>query len=283
MNLNELKQAGAKIRLVVCDLDGTLLNGRKEISERNLEAIREARRKGVVTTICSGRLYSMIGVYARRLTLDVPFIASNGGAVFDPVERKILHQELLPADEARLLFGFCRQNGLDYCALGSEGGFFSPGGRCVKRFENYNRLAEEAGIETIPIRLFDDGHENALRTPLHKSLIYRADEGAEALVENFLRTREALGYTFSDAVVIDVVAAKVDKGHGVRQLARIMGVGKEEICVFGDYDNDLPMFREAGLAIAMGNACERAKDLADAVTSANDDDGVANALRKYIL
>jgi hydroxymethylpyrimidine pyrophosphatase-like HAD family hydrolase len=62
-----------------------------------------------------------------------------------------------------------------------------------------------------------------------------------------------------------------------------MGLGKEEICVFGDYDNDLSMFREAGLAIAMGNACAEAKDLADIVTSTNDEDGVAEAIERYIL
>jgi Cof subfamily protein (haloacid dehalogenase superfamily) len=276
------RDAGRNIRLIVCDMDGTLLGSGKEISERNLEAIREARRKGVATTICSGRIHAMLGIYARQLALDVPFAAVNGGVIFDPVGRKILRQELLPREDAGLLFGFCKENGLDYCALGSEGGFFSPGSRCAKRFERYNRAASEVGAETIPLRLFDDGHENALRTSLYKSLIYR-DEGAEALIDGFLKTCKALRYTFSDAGVMDAVAAAVDKGRGVRQLARVMGVGKEEICVFGDYNNDLPMFGEAGLSVAMGNACEEAKDLADVVTSGNDDDGVAEAIRKYIL
>jgi hydroxymethylpyrimidine pyrophosphatase-like HAD family hydrolase len=195
----------------------------------------------------------------------------------------VLYEEPLPPEEAGLLFDFCGQNGLDYCALGAEGGFFSPGGRCARRFEAYNRAAEESGIETIPLRRFDAGHENALRTPLYKSLIYRDDKRAEALAEGFLKTRGALGYVFSDEWVMDVAAAGIDKGRGVSRLARIMGFKKEEICVFGDYDNDLSMFREAGLAIAMGNACAEAKDLADVVTSANDDDGVAEAIQRYIL
>jgi Cof subfamily protein (haloacid dehalogenase superfamily) len=264
-------------------MDGTLLDSKKEISPRNLEAIREARREGVAVTICSGRVHMMLGVYARQLQLDVPLIASNGGVIFDPVKREILYRELLPPEEARLLFDFCGQNGLDYCALGSEGGFFSPGGRCAERFERYNRAAAETGLETIPLRLFDDGHENALRTFLYKALIYRDGKRAEALAESFFRTREALGYAFSDANAIDVGSAKVDKGSGVRRLARLMGIEKEEVCVFGDYNNDIPMFREAGFAVAMGNACEEIKDLADAVTSVNDGDGVAEAIRKYIL
>lgn len=272
-----------KIRLIVCDMDGTLLDSGKRISERTLNTIQEARRRGVPTTICSGRIPAMLGVYARQLALDIPFIAVNGGVVFDPVRGEALHQDLLPPDGAGLLFDFCGKNGLDYCALGPEGGFFSPGGRCVERFENYNRVAEASGLEAIPLRLFDEGHENALRTPLYKSLIYRSGERAEALAEGFLRTCETLRYTFSDAHVMDVTSAKIDKGDGVRRLARILGVGKEEICVFGDYDNDLPMFREAGLAIAMGNARTKVKDSADIVTSGNDEDGVAEAIERYIL
>ncbi|MDR2175994.1 MAG: Cof-type HAD-IIB family hydrolase [Synergistaceae bacterium] len=285
---NMVKRTGnaenaAKIRMIVCDMDGTLLDSERRISERTLDTILEARRKGVVTTICSGRIHPMLGVYVRRLALDIPFIAANGGVVFDPVRGEILHQETLPPEEARLLFDFCGRNGLDYCALGSEGGFFSPGGRCVRRFELYNRVAEETGAETIPLQLFDAGHRNALRTPLHKSLIYRDDKRAEVLVEEFLKPREALEYIFSDAFVLDVTVAKVNKGCGVNQLARILGVEKEEICVFGDYYNDLPMFREAGLAVAMGNACAKVKESADIVTSANDDDGVAEAIERYIL
>jgi Cof subfamily protein (haloacid dehalogenase superfamily) len=275
--------AGRKIRLIVCDMDGTLLNSGKRISERTLETIREARRKGVATTICSGRMHLMLGVYVRWLALDIPFIAANGGVVFDPVKQKILYQKILPLEDARLLVDFCGRNGLDYCALGSDGGFFPSSGRCVRRFENYNRTAEEAGSETVPIYFFDEGHENALRTSLQKSLIYRDDKNSESLIVDFLKTREGLGYIFSEASVLDVTAANVDKGSGVNRLARIMGIEKEEICVFGDYENDLPMFREAGLAVAMGNACQEAKDLADIVTSGNDDDGVAEAIQKYIL
>jgi Cof subfamily protein (haloacid dehalogenase superfamily) len=277
------KSSSSQIRLIVCDMDGTLLDSEKRISGRTLETIREARRKGVVTTICSGRLYLMLGVYVRRLALDVPFIASNGGVIFDPLERKILYQELLPSKDAGELFDFCKQNGLDYCALGPTGGFFLPGSRCARRFENYNKLAEETGVEAIPLHLFDSRHENALRVPLHKALVYRDGGKADVLIDDFFTTRSILRYTFSDPFVADVAPPEVDKGRGVARLAQIMGIGKEEICVFGDYNNDLPMFREAGLSVAMGNACQEAKDLADVVTSSNDDDGVAEAIRKYIL
>ncbi|MDR3230595.1 MAG: HAD hydrolase family protein, partial [Synergistaceae bacterium] len=214
---------------------------------------------------------------------DVPFISGNGAAIVDPDGNRVLHQKLLPVDDARRFFSFCARIGLDYCALGPEGGFFSRDGRCIDRFTNYNKIAAAAGVEEIPLRSFDDDHENALRSPIHKVLLYRLDEKERTGVEEFLRDFRGLAYTFSSATLMEVLALGVDKGYGVRELARITGFKKEEICVFGDYINDIPMFGEAGLSFAMANACEEARNATDGLTASNDRDGVALALEKYIL
>ncbi|MDR1874873.1 MAG: Cof-type HAD-IIB family hydrolase [Synergistaceae bacterium] len=279
----ELGAAGSGIRLVVCDMDGTLLDDEKKISERSMEAIREARKEGILTTICSGRLYLMLDVYIKRLGLELPFISSNGAAIIDPIENRVLYQKPVPVDGARRLFSLCARMGFDYCALGPDGGFFSRGGKCIERFMAYNNIATAAGEREIPLHIFDGDHENGLRPPIHKILIYRLDDDGRACVKEFLENRRDLAYTFSDPTLVDVLAPEVDKGSGVRELARIMGVKKEEICVFGDYTNDIPMFREAGLAIAMENGCEEIRNLADVVTGPNNRDGVAQAFRKHLL
>ncbi|GHV48799.1 haloacid dehalogenase [Synergistales bacterium] len=260
---------------------GTLLNSQKEISKGNMEAIDEAVKMGVNVTICSGRVAPMLGLYVKKLSLDIPFISSNGGAISDPKTRKALHQKLMPIDDAKLLLEFCADRELDYCAVGENGGFFSRGGRCIERFERYNRIATADGFENMPIYFFDERHENALQKPFNKTLIYRDRDLTAA--EDYLKTCEALTYTFSDPAVMDVSASGVDKGYGLRELSRVMGIAREEICAFGDYLNDIPMFREAGLTVAMDNACDEVKESADIVTASNDDDGVAVALREYIL
>ncbi|GHV38804.1 haloacid dehalogenase [Synergistales bacterium] len=281
LEIKDLEAVGKKIRLIVCDLDGTLLNSQKEISQGSLEAIEEAGKMGVNVTICSGRVAPMLYFYVKKLSLDVPFISSNGGAISNPVTFKALRQKPMPLDEAKLLLEFCAQKGLDYCALGEEGGFFSHSGHCIERFERYNRIATAEGFESMPLNFFSSGHENALEKPFNKMLIYRdADLSA---VEEYIKTRMNLTYTFSDTSVMDVFASGIDKGYGLRELSRVMGIAREEICAFGDYLNDIPMFREAGLAVATGNACKEAKEAADIVTASNDDDGVAAAIREYIL
>lgn len=283
MTKEEFRTAAEKIRLVVCDMDGTLLDSKKGLSPATLEAIRAARQKGILTTICSGRVYPMLGFYVHRLALDVPFISSNGAAIVDPIEDRILDHRPVPRDDAERLFVFCKRHGFDYCALGPDGGFFSPGGQCIDRFTNYNRIAREAGLKEMTLRLFDTGHKNGLEHPIHKMLIYRLDKDGRVLTEDFLKSCDSLAYTFSDPLLIDVAASEVDKGYGLRRLARLMGVAMEEICVFGDYVNDLPMFEEAGLSVAMGNACDEVRNRANFVTGSNDNDGVAEAILNYIL
>ncbi|MDR1730922.1 MAG: Cof-type HAD-IIB family hydrolase [Synergistaceae bacterium] len=283
MTEEERKAAGKGIRLVVCDMDGTLLDSGKKISEPAMEAIRLGRRQGIATTICSGRLYLMLAAYVKRLELDIPFISGNGAAVVDPLKNEVLHCRPLPVEDAESLFAFCAAWKLDYCALGPQGGFFSREGKCIERFINYNKIAFEAGVEETPLQFFDDGHKNALEIPIHKVLIYRSNEEEKARIRKFLSGKKELAATSSDPLLVDIMASGVDKGYGLRQLARLMNIPKEEICVFGDYLNDTPMFAEAGLAVAMGNACEEAKAMADFVTESNDCDGVAVAFRKYIL
>lgn len=278
----DLKTVGSKIRLVLCDLDGTLLNSQKEISSGNMAAIKEANALGVNVTICSGRVAPMLYFYAKKLSLDVPFISSNGGAISSPLTHKALHQKPMPMNEVRTLLELCANLGLDYCALSEDGGFFSRDGHCIDRFEQYNRIATKEGFKTMPLDFFDGGHANALQKPsCNKMLIYRSSDLTP--IEDYLKTRASLTYTFSDDLVMDIFASGIDKGYGLRELARVMGIECEEICAFGDYLNDIPMFREAGLSVAMENACAEAKEEADIVTASNDDDGVALAIREYIL
>jgi Cof subfamily protein (haloacid dehalogenase superfamily) len=281
LKTKDLAGAGSKIRLVVCDLDGTLLNSQKEISQGNMDAIKEAAKMGVNVTICSGRVMPMVSLYVKKLSLDIPFISSNGGAICNPLTFKALQQKPMPIDETKSLLEFCARLCLDYCALGEDGGFFSRGGHCIERFEKYNYIAEGEGFVGMPLYFFDKEHENALQKPLNKMLIYH--DADLTVVEDYIKTRASLAYTFSDAAVMDVFASGIDKGYGIRELSRVMGIPSKEICAFGDYLNDIPMFQEAGLAVAMGNACDEAKEAADIVTASNDDDGVAVALREYIL
>ena len=103
------------------------------------------------------------------------------------------------------------------------------------------------------------------------------------MTAEYIRSIGSLSYTSSEPGLLDVSAPGVDKGEGVRHLARLLGLEKQKIAVFGDFLNDIPLFDQAGLPIAMGNGDEITKAHALAITASNDEDGVARAIRRYIL
>lgn len=283
MGKTDIYARGRAIKLIVCDMDGTLLDSRKQISRVSLTAMEKAREKGIFTTICSGRVHSMLAAYSRQLKIEGPLIAANGAVIFDTLNDKILFQKTIEPKAARDLLMFCGQNGMDYSLLASKNCFFSRNSVRIRRFEQYNNIARTDGLPEIPLRFFSDDYSEALSDDIYKILVYELHEGQKKQTEDYLHKHRELAWTSSEEGLVDVSANGVSKGEGVRKLARMLGLSASEICVFGDYFNDISMMEQAGLPIAMGNAHKSVKKAALAVTASNDEDGVALGIEKYIL
>jgi Cof subfamily protein (haloacid dehalogenase superfamily) len=290
----DLREAGRKIRLIICDLDGTLLNSRKLISPENLAAVREARSRGIFVTICSGRVHPMLEAYSRTLNIQGPLIAANGGVIFDTRNGEILYRNLAEGEKIYHLLRFCLKHGMDHIVVSSRACWYSENSRRIRRFEQYNDIAEADKLQPIPLRRFGAGtdaagaetgnnYREALKDGIYKVLISGISPKEQVMIEAYIRSLGGLSSTSSEPDLLDVSAEGVDKGNGVRILAKHLGLIKEQICVFGDYWNDIPMMEAAGLPIAMGNGDSRVKACALAVTGSNDEDGVASAIKKYIL
>lgn len=283
MGKTDIYALGRAIKLIVCDMDGTLLDSRKQISRVSLATLEKAREKGIFTTICSGRVHSMLTAYSRRLKIEGPLIAANGAVIFDTRDDKILFQKTIEPEAARALLMFCGQNGMDYSLLASKSSFFSRNSVRIRRFEQYNSIARIDGLPEIPLRFFSDDYSEALSDDIYKILVYELQPGQKKQTEAYLEQHPDLAWTSSEEGLLDISASGVNKGEGVHKLARILGISESEICVFGDYCNDIPMMERAGLPIAMGNAHDSVKKAALAVTASNDEDGVARGIEKYIL
>jgi Cof subfamily protein (haloacid dehalogenase superfamily) len=283
MDESVLRKAGQEIRLIVCDLDGTLLNSKKSISPANINAAKMARKKGIFVTICSGRIHTMLEAYSRTLSVEGPLIAVNGAVVIDTRTGEILYKNLVDPQAALPLLRFCKEHGLDYLLVTTEGCWHTEGSRRKARFEQYNQIAGKDNLSLIPLRVFDPDYREALSGEIHKMLIAGLSPAEMEMTEAYIRTLKDLSCTTSEPGLLDVAAPDVNKGVGVAALGRILGLKKQQICVFGDYLNDIPMFEQAGFPIAMENADKTVKQHALAITGSNDDDGVARAIEKYIL
>ena len=282
MNLTELRVLGSGIKVIICDLDQTLLNSNKQISQNDLEALRATQAKGIFVTICSGRIFTMLGTYVRDLGIKGPLISTNGAAIVDTRDRKMLWSRPVERKIAFKIMEYAKDHGFDYSALTGDTCYFSPNSTRIRWFWQYNEIAAARNMDLIPLEYFSGNHE-ILQGDIFKILIYENSPGEFKTASSYLQDMAGISCTSSEKGLLDIMAANVDKGTGVAQLKRILGVHREEVCVFGDYFNDLPMFQEAGFPIAMANAHEKVKNDALAVTDSNDSDGIAKAIYQYIL
>lgn len=269
--------------MIVTDLDQTLLSSDATLSDENLAAIRAAEAKNVFVTICSGRIYTMLEAYARILDIDGPIITTNGAAIVDGRSGKLLSVHPIAREAVVRVLDFARERNYDYSALTGEVSYFSPNSLRIKRFERYNEIAKAEGINGMRLEVFAGREYANCCYDVLKLLLYQVPEDEFAEVVAFLDNTPGISYTSSDEGLLDIMAAGVGKGAGVEEVRRIMGLEKDQVCVFGDFLNDLPMFEQAGLTVAVANAHEVLKENAMYVTDTNDQAGVGKAIEALIL
>lgn len=283
MEHTELRKLGQNIKMVVSDLDQTLLNSDATFSPENLDAIRAAEAKGIFFTICSGRIFPMLEVYVRALDIQGPVITTNGAAIVDGKTGKLLSKHTIPHEIAVKILDYARERDYDYSALTSQISYFSGNSQRIKRFERYNEIAESDGLKAMQLEYFNGRSYTNIEDEILKMLLYQIPAEEFSSVLAFLDSIPEIHFTSSDEGLLDIMAAGTNKGTAVAEVRKFMGFEKEQVCVFGDYINDLAMFEEAGLTVAMANAHEELKSKALYITDTNDRAGVARALKALIL
>ena len=283
MEHTELRKLGQNIKMVVSDLDQTLLNSDATFSPENLDAIRAAEAKGIFFTICSGRIFPMLEVYVRALDIQGPVITTNGAAIVDGKTGKLLSKHTIPHEIAVKILDYARERDYDYSALTSQISYFSGNSQRIKRFERYNEIAESDGLKAMRLEYFNGRSYTNIENDILKMLLYQIPAEEFSSVTAFLDSIPEIHFTSSDEGLLDIMAAGTNKGTAVAEVRKFMGLTKEQVCVFGDYINDLAMFEEAGLTVAVANAHEELKSKALYVTDTNDRAGVARALEALIL
>lgn len=287
------------IKLLALDLDGTLLNSRGKISERNREAIDRARRRGVRVALVTGRRFRDARPLALELGLDVPLISHNGALTKHARSLETVAAMLLPLSEAREVLRIGRAMGGD--ALLSD----DPVGAGLLVYDHVNE-SNRAVIEYIAWARRIHGEEAAeavrhvesLEDYLDHAPVHIGFTGGCAQMERLLESFQSeLGgavkifatmYPKKDFAILDVVNPEASKGVGLAAVADEQSVLREEVMAMGDNFNDLEMLQYAGTCVLMGNAEESLRNtLSDHAgfhtTATNDEDGVAQAIERFIL
>lgn len=265
---------GAGIRLLVCDIDGTLVRHDKSLSAANIAAVRQLVDAGVKVTLISARpMHGMLPI-AEALGLDGPFGAFNGGTVFDRQQRVVGTPQRIAPGVAQTILAQLDAAGITPWIFAHE--------QWVARDANNPHVPREILSSGLQATLLPDF--SALLSAVDKivgvsddaPLLRRAEIAMQAA------TSGQATVALSQPYFLDATALLANKGDGVAAVAAAMGVPLAEVAVIGDMPNDLPMFARACLAIAMGQAPDAVRAAAHWTTASNDDDGVARAIERLL-
>jgi Cof subfamily protein (haloacid dehalogenase superfamily) len=278
-----------KYKMLVTDMDYTLLNKEKKVSERNREAVRKAMEKGVHIVVATGRIYTSARVYAKLLGVCTPIIASNGAiireAAFDnPMDtEKTIYKDVLSPEAVKEMIRLSHKYGL-FCHFFTEDTIYAEKLVNVSvRYTEWNKYLGEQ--DQVKIKIVDDIYESLQKDGVQilKAVVVDSDSEKIQGLRDSIEETGVVSVSQSMKDNLEVMNKGVTKGSAVKMLAKLYGIDREEIIAIGDNENDLSMIEYAGLGIAMGNAEEALKKAAKHITGDYQQDGVAEAIERFIL
>ncbi|PZU06633.1 MAG: hydrolase Cof [Sphingomonas sp.] len=262
------------LRLVISDVDGTLVRRDKTLSPAVVAAVGRLEQAGLPFTLISARPPSGLLWIAERLKLRQPMGAFNGGTIVHP-DGTILTADRLDPDVAARAIAMLAEAKV---ALW----LFAHGKWYAQDAGNTHMDSERNSANAEPV-MFHDPAE--VEGPFDKIVGVSDDYPFLATLDAKLSAALGEGATVarSQPYYLDVTAPGADKGHGIEALASALWVELDEVAVLGDQRNDLPMFARAGFSVAMGQAPEEVRAAATCTTLSNEEDGVAHAIDTILL
>lgn len=261
----------AKIKLVATDLDGTVLNSRRQISPETKEVLKQLIDQGVLVVPLSGRPKNSIQQAFPGIKLEY-LIGYNGGLI-QKSDGTIIYQSTLSKEQLDLLLKMRTFSIRGPYLLGAN--HFYVKSRVNRMQETFCKTMWQMGARTLT----KEDYGKIIKCEFHSSHIFRS-----RFYKRWQKELEAnFDVTTSGGWTLELTKHGVTKGKSLEILRNELGLKPEEIVVFGDNLNDLSAFQLPGITkVAMGNAIDQLKDLADFVTADNDHNGVGEFLKQYL-
>ncbi len=268
--------APRRIRLVLADVDGTLVTKEKVLTPRAVAAVHALHARGIAFAVTSGRPPKGMAMLVGPLSLATPISGFNGGLVVEPDLVTTLESRTLPRAAAEQTLALLETLGLDAWVYSGEDWLIRDPGA--------PHVAREAATVKFDARVVPRFEGDMLD---HVVKIVGISDDLELVRRAESEAQKALGEHASAArsqpYYLDVTHPEANKGGAIAWLSRHLRVPQDEIATLGDQPNDVLMFRPSGLAIAMGNASAEVQAEADRVTASYEDEGFARAVEEFIL
>lgn len=270
------------VKLIVSDIDGTLVGKSGRVSERTLEVFRKCERKNVPVIVASGRTFYGARNLAVEAGLNAPIISANGGRCdMDATgESAPAYEDTLDEKTSMLIYERLKKAG---CFMTSYVG------KCIYVLNETNGYGSTCSYKSEAVKgleyVFMDDEALFLKEGTKHPYKYEAYSDDKALMEELKREFLSMGLSVSSAFPfnLEIMPENGGKAKAIRALSAMMGVSMDEVMAIGDGSNDLGMIEAAGVSVAMGNAVEVLKKAAKYIAPDVEEDGAAIMIEKYAL
>ena len=263
------------VRLVIADVDGTLVTQEKILTQRAIQSVMALRGAGIKFAVTSGRPPRGMAMLIDPLRIDEPLAAFNGSVITKPDLTTIVRENFLPRAMVEKVIQIILDHKLDVWIYTGRDWF-------VRDVNAPHVAREQWTVKFAPVVVqgFDDHLENVAK-------VVGVSDDLEAVQRCEKDTQEACGNRASAArsqpYYLDVTHPKANKGEVVLAMSDLLHTPVDQIATIGDMPNDVLMFRKSGISIAMGNASPEVQKSATYVTASNEQEGFAEAMEKFVL
>lgn len=263
-------------KMIVLDMDDTLLCNEHKISERNKKAILKAQENGVYVVLASGRPTGAMVEYAKELQMDKfesYIISYNGGEIIACKDNKLIFEQALTMEEIHDLYDFSREHKVQ-----------------IITYHNNEIISEDSSeYIDVEVNITKMKHNKVssfkeyMTTGAIKCIMLEEPSYLKEVEKKLKAIKTDKSVAISKPFFLEVMPQGIDKGQTLDRLVKQLGIKQEEVMAVGNAHNDLSMIEYAGLGVWVANVDKELIPLGDAIVASNLDDGVAEAIEKFVL
>ena len=272
--LPALEDSSLTYKLIALDLDGTLMSHDLRISPRVRRAIRRAKDKGIIVSLASGRAIDPMLPYVVDLGASGPVIGYQGCEIVLPETREVIYRATIPLPEAHALLEYAQSLDLDATVYVDDNIY-------LREFRHPQEFYDR--WFGLPCILVDDLVASVRQRPTKVIIIGEGPENDRLMPELERRFGSLFSIVRSHTFFVEGMPLGVSKGTALERVAADLGIPQEQTLAIGDAGNDIEMIAWAGLGVAMGNAMEEVKAVADYIAPSVEEDGAAVAIETFCL
>lgn len=268
-----------KKKIVISDMDGTLLKSDKSISQKTIDTVNKMRKNNIEFTIATGRIYPVVIETVEEMSITKPLILCNGAIIQDPITKEIYYSKLLEDDIAKKILELADKSGSYFYYYTSDSIHAKKLKYTTKYYYDRNKNLKHE--QKIKVNIDKDMLSKDIKEVYKVVILDENEDKLNKIRQDLQEYKTYVEVVSSFKNNIEIVANKVTKGEGVKFFAEKFGYDIENIMCIGDEENDESMLKVSGFPVAMGNASNNMKKIAKYITSDNDSDGMSEAIIEF--